>query len=263
MNLSCREIEEALWEHARTGSPLAGNVRRHVDRCPACARVLEESEQIICAASDDYAACAPDCRAAVRARIADARPRVRLAWGYACATAVLAVVVVAGLVLRGPTTAPRRLASKPPAAQRSTAPRVQPERQRTAAPRVEIKKQPATNLRQTVPVRKQLPHRARRIRHSRPAPAREMPILVKVTPPPSAEDVTPRPIAAVIVTGIVDERNPDMSYGYRERDAATGITTECSVTKSGNSIDIRMESTPGGEKLPVKGSIDNEKDSNA
>jgi len=251
MKDSCREIEEALWEHAHTGSVLPEDVRRHVDSCPDCAQVIKEGKQILCAASDDYAAAAPDCRSAVMDRIAKPAPRFRPVWAYACAVAALAALIVGGLEMRGPSPQPRRLVSV--GTKQHTAP----------VPRVEIEKQPTTNVRQRVPVRQQRPQGVRRIRHFHPAPVRERPILVRVTPPPVSEDVTPRPIAAVIVTGVVDERSPDMSYGYRERDAATGVVTECSVNRSGNSIDIRMESTPGGEKPPVKGSIDNEKNSNA
>ena len=53
------------------------------------------------------------------------------------------------------------------------------------------------------------------------------------------------------------------SYSYVERDSETGETTKGSVKRSGNTVEIYIESTPGGEQPPVKGSIEHESKSNA
>lgn len=69
-----------------------------------------------------------------------------------------------------------------------------------------------------------------------------------------------RPIAVAIVTWpSANNRSDDSySYGYRDRNEATGQTTECRVRRSGNSVEIYMESKPEVQQPPVKGSIEHE-----
>lgn len=68
-----------------------------------------------------------------------------------------------------------------------------------------------------------------------------------------------RPVAVAIVTwpSVNNRRADSYSYGYKNRDA-TGQTTECRVKRSGDSVEIYMESKPAVPEPPVKGSLEHE-----
>ena len=74
-----------------------------------------------------------------------------------------------------------------------------------------------------------------------------------------------RPVAIAVVTwpSASDQPADNYAYSYTERDPDTGAVTDCSVKRSGNSIDIRMEVKPEKKNPPVRGSVDYEPNSNA
>lgn len=257
MKHSCSEIEEALWESARSGSELAEHVLRHVAGCPACARAFKEAKQILCASSDNYASSAPDCRAAVMARIG-IRGKARWAWAYACAAVAVLAVIAGGLTLRAPSPGTRQAVRPTPVVRRL--PHVDQPKRIVVVPSSEIKRQPPPSRDRTIVRTPRLRRAPKPIPSRRPIVAAVPPLVADEVPPTQQE---PTPVAAVIVTGIVNDQSPDMSYGYRERDPVTGVTTECSVTRTGDSIEIHMESTPAGDPQPVKGSLSHENTNNA
>ena len=71
---------------------------------------------------------------------------------------------------------------------------------------------------------------------------------------------TERPVAIAIVTwpSAKDRQTDSYTYGYKDRDIASGKTTECRVKRSGDSVEIYMESKPAAEQPPVKGSVEHE-----
>ena len=67
------------------------------------------------------------------------------------------------------------------------------------------------------------------------------------------------PIAVAMVTWPSNGQPRDSyNYAYTNRDTATGNTTECRVKRSGNSVEIYMESKPAITDPPVRGSLDHE-----
>lgn len=73
------------------------------------------------------------------------------------------------------------------------------------------------------------------------------------------------PVAVAVVTWPSQDGDAadSYSYGYANRDTATGETTECRVKRAGNSVEIYLESKPGPAEPPVKGSIHHETVPNA
>lgn len=200
---------------------------------------------------------APDCRSAVSARIS--RPARRSpAWAYGFAVALIAV---AGVALLLPRHAPRPH-------------KVELVKRQAPAPRNVVEQIPAQReVVKAVPIRRE----ARVVKVHRSNTAREPRVLVVKSPVPRHDDVaeplpeTPvvhiaptaaplaeRPIAIAIVTWPSANDRRDDSYSYRHRDTATGQTTECRVKRSGNSVEIYMESKPAADEPPVKGSLDHE-----
>lgn len=74
-----------------------------------------------------------------------------------------------------------------------------------------------------------------------------------------------RPVAVAMATWpSASNQNQDSSdYSYVTRDPATGSTTECRVKRSGNTVEIYLESKPAAPQPPVKGSLDHETVPNA
>jgi hypothetical protein len=67
------------------------------------------------------------------------------------------------------------------------------------------------------------------------------------------------PIALAVVTWPSSNRPRDAyDYAYTSRDASTGKTTECRVKRTGNSVEIYLESKPATVEPPVKGSVEHE-----
>lgn len=65
------------------------------------------------------------------------------------------------------------------------------------------------------------------------------------------------PLAVAMVTWPSAGRPADTyDYAYTNRDTTTGHTTECRVKRSGNSVEIYLESKPPAPAPPVKGSLD-------
>lgn len=210
---------------------------------------------------------APDCRSAVMARISG-RAEGRPVWAYACAFGLVAVAVFLGARAFAPQ-------SGPPAKQMAKASRAEP-RQAAPSPRTVTLPQREriagnpTPAQRAVPESSYVPARRhslpekpiRRHRRTIPAPVRQ-PIIAQ-TPKPTRIPVpaanTNRPVAIAVVTWPAgDTQTPDnYNYGYIDRNATTGQTTKCSVTRSGDRVDIYLESEPEANKPPVKGSLNYE-----
>ena len=198
---------------------------------------------------------APDCRSAVMARISTPSRGRPLAWAYACAAVLIAIAGTWALlphtqpqapvvrVVRNVPTPPRQIAHE------TVKPAIE-------KPQVFVEKHVATAPR---------PHRA----HIAWTPPKqvEQPRKVVVAPePPVLQTPAPavgtigRPVAIAIVTwpSLRKQASNTYSYGYTSRDTQTGNTTECRVKRSGNSVEIYMESKPEASQPPVKGSLEHE-----
>lgn len=202
---------------------------------------------------------APDCRQAVMTRIAPPRGR-SFVWAYGFAAAV--VVIGAGMALI-PHPAPK---SNRAAIAKREAP---------APPKVALQATPIPTVQEApsaTPV-KRTPLPVHRVRERtaqiapRPiTPQREVVehvVVGQTPPPPTVIRLTPdreRPVAIAIVTwpSAKGRQQDSYSYGYKDRNTATGQTTECRVKRSGNSVEIYMESKPEAKEPPVKGSVDYE-----
>lgn len=66
-------------------------------------------------------------------------------------------------------------------------------------------------------------------------------------------------VAAVSVEWSAEPRTENLSYQFTEEDAATGTVTTGSVERSGNNIEIIMESTSAESDSPERGELSNEK----
>lgn len=67
------------------------------------------------------------------------------------------------------------------------------------------------------------------------------------------------PIAVAMVTWPSNNQPIDSyDYAYTDRNTATGTTTECRVKRSGNSVEIHIESRPAVTDPPVRGSLEHE-----
>jgi hypothetical protein len=65
-------------------------------------------------------------------------------------------------------------------------------------------------------------------------------------------------VAAVSVEWSPEPSTENLSYQFTEEDDATGTVTTGSVERSGNSIEIRMESTPAAETPLRRGELSDE-----
>ena len=101
--------------------------------------------------------------------------------------------------------------------------------------------------------------------HQKPVREEQPPEPEEPAEPPPVEEYQQydRPVALVMVSFPTGRREETESYSYTQRNTETGEVTKCSVTRSGNSIEIYLESTPGGEAPPVKGSVDYENNTSA
>jgi len=197
---------------------------------------------------------APDCRAAVMERIRTPERRRRFVWAYACAAVLAAIAGTWTLVPRAERQSPVvKVAKKAPASPRVAESHIEPPA-------------PIKHL-TVVPKHVAAVPRPRRV-HIVHAPPKQTPQPKEgvVTPqqnPMSAQTPAPpvtaanRPVAIAIVTwpSQAEQESDTQSYSYTDRDARTGQTTECRVKRSGDSVEIYMESKPEAKQPPVKGSI--------
>lgn len=271
MKRECGEFEESIWECARTGEELAEQVRRHVGSCRECKRALEEARRLSGTLLDaGRVADTPDCRAAVMAAISR-EPRLSIgtilslskgpAWAYACGAVLLAAVIAVGMMAHRPRNTVRSPLSVTRTAPQTIQKKLFHHEQVVNAPTVNPERKPGRIETARVAVHKTHRHRAAPehvvlIQH--PTPDTQRPTPIARYPSPDT-----RSVAAVYVTWPEGNETADQSYSYMERNAETGETTTCSVKRSGDKVEIYIESTPGGPELPVKGSIENESKINA
>lgn len=72
------------------------------------------------------------------------------------------------------------------------------------------------------------------------------------------------PLAIAMVTWPSNSQPKDSyDYNYTKRDPKTGSTTECRVKRTGNSVEIYLESKPAAPEPPVKGSLEHDTTPNA
>ena len=282
MKRECERVGDAIWEHARTGREFPDDVTRHVEGCPECTNALREAVRIsqpLCAASSVPAA--PDCRSAVMARISRRARMAPAVWAYACAVVLIAALgIVAALMFSPQATRPeKQLAQKvTPTDVERTRPAAVKQVPKEKAPKpvesAERTIQPSESaVPADAPSKKRWAKPEKRVKTWRsPAPKkREDPAVVEQPPVVNEPEPVPveeyeqydRPVALVVVTFPTGRREETESYGYTQRNTETGEVTKCSVTRSGNSIEIYLESTPGGDQPPVKGSLDYENNASA
>lgn len=239
----CDRVGDAIWEHARTGADLPADVSRHIGECAECARLMNDARRILSLAEQAIPVPdAPDCRAEVMARISGARA-TRSIWAYACASAILVMLLVGVFIALRPQARPtqvvRRAQSPVHTTPEPTANNQAPEIIRRAAPEHRV-----------VMAKHAVPHHRRR---TAPMTAPEQ-AIPRDEAPTSEQQIAAenRPVAAVSVTWGA-EPSESSSYAYTERDEATGETTICRVVKSPGAVSIFMKSTPGGQEPPSKG----------
>lgn len=274
MKRDCLQVEEEIWEHVRGGSDLSESARRHIEECGECMRALREAGQIQHGLhAVRHTPDAPDCRSAVLAGVTG-RKTVP-AWGWAGAfAAVLVAVVIAWSMLGAPQTEPQddsvqKIVKKAPVER---------------APVEEPQKQIATNDEQAESGNVQTPkHEDTRVKkHYRPRPKKlesvkqtvEDPVVVQkqetvepeavVAKEEPAEDPH-RPVAIAIVKWPSQlDGEEELDYSYTQRNEETGEMTTCVARRSGNSVEIYMETKKEeNEPKTIKGSVDNEADRNA
>lgn len=173
MNSRCESFEDAIWEHARTGSELPAEIRVHIDNCPHCAAQLKEAKQISSAMlACDVIPPAPDVRSAVMAQIAPRQKARRPVWGYAFAGTALASLAVCGFVVFKLSTGPASITSPvlPPVATDKSA-RI--EYETTPAGPVIAKIGPDTSI---------IRHWAHRFAHIKPAKHPEKMVQIAMLP---------------------------------------------------------------------------------
>lgn len=276
MRRGCDTYEDAIWQHVKFGDHLPQEAARHAETCPECAAALAQSGRMAALLEASVAVPeAPDCRAAVMTRISiPGRSRTVLAYAWA-AVVVLVAVVGAILLMNRPETGPRETVRRQAPAPRERVPVVvresppekpmpevvpEPERQpqlveRPQPPRKVVRRQPRRVPRVEVVKDVKKPPVAPEP-EPEPAPDVVEDTVVVESPAAAAEDEWP--VAITVVTWPAVQDPSELSYSYTERDPDTGTTTKCIVQRSGGSVSIYLESTPGGEAPPVKGSIDDE-----
>lgn len=201
---------------------------------------------------------APDCRRAVMERIASPAPRFRLVWAYA------AVVVLVGLALGSllylatsqPGEKPEIVKIVTPTPKKAPMDKQAAIFSQSEKPKLALKHAP----RDPEPVKVVLLRPKRGFRHAgriqRVAVRKPVDKLIPPAPEPAPRFDENAPVALVIVSGPTSEQSD--GYGYKEVDPDTGKVTTCNVRRSGNEVYIYLESTPGKDVPPVKGSLDYE-----
>lgn len=205
---------------------------------------------------------APDCRQTVMAHIASRPGRSPLLWAYGLAAVLIAVVACMGLLPHSTSTPPvSRIASKPAPPAPNIIRQNTPIRQIAKAAPIIRERVTNSPARPTNPVHERTadarPQTIPQTQITAQSPDKPAPAPIDAqTPAPSGD----RPVAIAVVTwpSARDEQQDSYSYGYKDSDTATGKTTECRVKRSGNSVEIYMESKPEAKELPVKGSVENE-----
>lgn len=274
MSKDCGRYENEVWECARAGEELPPDARRHIEACADCAQAFAEARRLACLMQDaGWVPASPDCRSAVMERISGRRSRIP-AWAYACAAILLAACALWGArLIAVPPASEQRMVRNDCATGTPRQPQTQqPARAESAKPdsspqpiaRESIAQDPAP--RRAVGLRNHptpMPSAPPRPHHSPENSPQPQPVLVKCPPEqealPAEVEASDWPVAAVVVNWQPAPEGADQTYGYVKRNPETGVVTTCSVRRSGDSIEVRLESVPGGgETPPVKGSIDNE-----
>lgn len=271
MKRECAGFEELIWESLRNGDALPDDAARHIERCGGCARAYREARRAVellrCAVAYPEA---PDCRAAVRERISRAPARARgtrFAWVYAGAAAALVLAAILPGVLRnGPAPVKPSATRIESAAPANRAEYVQP-KPSAAAPggvRVASAQEPARRLAGNVPSKRNTPSRI-----YRPKKFREPPVLARDSreslkvPTEDAEAAghsdEEQPVVTVVsVEWSAQPAGSDYSYEFVEEDTAAETATRGLVVRTGDSIEIRMETAPVAAAPPPRGEISHE-----
>ena len=261
MNRECRYAQEAIWDSAQTGSHVPDEIAAHIAECDSCRQA--HNEVALLAGALANAGCvpaAPDCRSAVMAHISRSVPIYRRAWVYACAFA--AIMVGLGVMVLLPKPSQRAPLVADNNVIKQTIPIV-PHTVRKEAPRVAVvpihRPDKAVTVK-TTPKLASIPKKAvpRTIKRSKPVFVQK-----PETPEPSGRVLRPIAVAEVSWPDPDNQKQDEYSYGYIEKDAETGIVTNCSVKRSGDSVEIYMGAEPVSDQSPKKGSMNYETNPNA
>jgi hypothetical protein len=195
----------------------------------------------------------------------------RLRWAYALAGLLIVLGVGTGILLRPhPSPSGSIMMAKAQAVHRAEQ---QPKavRMPTYAPKEVVvanaPKRPHRALQKKTLIAAGAIHQAKpeRALPQQPVAAQPKPSApVATAQAPPSIDLDKKPVALVMVTFPSGETTTDKSYEYTDRNVETGEVTECSVNRTGDLMDIHLETTKGDEpKLPVKGCVDYGKKINA
>lgn len=279
MKRNCLQVEEEIWEHARSGREMSLEARRHIEECRECAKALREAGQIQRAiGSAIVVPDSPDCREVVLAGISSRKILPVWGWAGACA-AVLAAVVLAWSILGAPDSKPQvrpeQMMAKDTPAKRAPVeqliPREAPGEVEGKADAVDsVDDQTTSRATEQKPVAKKIRYYHQpRLKHQAPIDQGIVEEIVKgPDTPPSAPDSAEnsaaadaeRPVAIAIVEWPSEMRGDEpLAYSYTQRDPKTGETTNCAVRWSNGSVEIDMETREEDTRpKTIKGSIDDE-----
>lgn len=272
MNRDCKSSQEWISEYARGGTGIPERVLRHIEECEACARAVDEAKKITALLTRaDCVPEPPDCRSAVAARISRReRPR-RFVWAYASAGTALAVALgVMCFVRWSPPPVPAKptaIVKAKPVPKLPPRPSLAREQPSAAMHRTAVCADAGPRVRASLGA-KSLPKHSSPAKHNscalKPSGKEPAPVVAQSPPVPPPIRADERPVALVVVSWSGSgepQRNED--YSYVSRNADDGSVTRCTVTHSGDSVVVNMETQTPAKELPVKGSMEHESNSNA
>ncbi|MDO8682954.1 MAG: hypothetical protein Q7N50_05670 [Armatimonadota bacterium] len=270
----CEIAEEAIWDRVREGIDLPEQVAKHIESCQSCARaakLVPGAARILRAAGQ-----APEIAdaAEVMRRIHRTESWFRPGWtfGIAAAVVILAMLGVT-IMIRQPIKrepAKTNIVEIPKAPKKVVCPAlvVTPKPEISApdvlrkSPKAVALSIPKPNLTVKNQTRRELP--APRARHRpRQAEGRQQATDAANNPKVVANPADNRVLAAVSITWTSEADPEQITYYYSDTDSESGITTRGALSRSGDSIVIRLESGVKEEQPKTKGEIYNETFPNA
>jgi hypothetical protein len=237
MTRDCARFEESIWEAGGDETKLSDEAALHVRDCPACAKAFREAAKITPGLRCQPTPLFPDCRRVVMERISTPRQAVRWPWVWA---PVLAAISLGALILLWPharhietlkvmvhrPSSPVRVAHKPTVHRKSSH---QPQPRLTAS-------KPIVQHHNAVFATRPSPRRPKRI-----AAERSVRKIVQV---PARLVTLKRPLALVMVSWEPPAPKGPAYSEYTERKVEKGMVTNTRVKRTGDSIEIYMDSEP-------------------
>ena len=278
----CEKLRESIWEAVEKGE-IAGGLLSQLGECETCRRELARAQSAMLGFESIRSADAPDCSDAMMAGIGGATHRGRPAWAYALGLALVFVIAAVLIGLQRPRVAPPGANVAMGKSHQSTAHRT-PAAKDLGKNRLKKHVGESDRVANTASERHGRrtawtpPHSARHrpggLHTPMPLPGDGPKALAAVRGQPEHHDT---PTAAnpdqdkqrimIIVTNDFtsqdDQSDVALDYGYTHTNPKTGEVTNCSVKRSGESVEIYMNVKPGTKKGPGEGRLYHENEINA